>query len=232
MARLDIGEEIGAKKTFVWAIDWPGWCRSGKDRDLAIKALVAARGRYAKVARRASLDLPHPAANDLCVVETTHGGGGTDFGVPSNITPSDRRRAAAADAERLARLVEAAWVIFDRVAERSPAGLRKGPRGGGRDRDKMIGHVIEADHAYAREIGVRLPEPSPADRPAIEAERAAVLEVLRQPSDGSPLADRRWTPRYAARRIAWHALDHAWEMEDRAEPDAWGGTRIGDAPDT
>ena len=81
----------------------------------------------------------------------------------------------------------------------------------------MIGHVIEADHAYAREIGVRMPEPSFADREAVEAERAAVLDALRQPSDGSPLADRKWTPRYAARRIAWHALDHAWEMEDRTE---------------
>ncbi|HKA98202.1 MAG TPA: hypothetical protein VKD66_18215 [Streptosporangiaceae bacterium] len=28
-----------------------------------------------------------------------------------------------------------------------------------------------------------------------------------------------WPARYAARRIAWHALDHAWEMEDRSEPD-------------
>jgi hypothetical protein len=27
-----------------------------------------------------------------------------------------------------------------------------------------------------------------------------------------------WPPRYAARRIAWHALDHAWEIEDRSEP--------------
>ena len=120
-----------------------------------------------------------------------------------------------AEAERLAGLVEAAWVIFDRVAERSPAELRKGPRGGGRDRDKMIGHVIEADHAYAREIGIRLPEPSLADRAAVEAERAAVVDSFASPSDGSPLADRKWTARYAARRIAWHALDHAWEMEDR-----------------
>ena len=45
-----------------------------------------------------------------------------------------------------------------------------------------------------------------------------MLEVLGRPSDGSPLADRRWTARYAARRIAWHALDHAWEIEDRSEP--------------
>jgi hypothetical protein len=45
-----------------------------------------------------------------------------------------------------------------------------------------------------------------------------MLEVLGRPSDGSPLADRKWTARYAARRIAWHALDHAWEIEDRSEP--------------
>jgi hypothetical protein len=82
----------------------------------------------------------------------------------------------------------------------------------------MIGHVIEADHAYAREIGVRLPAGTLEDRAAVETERAAVLDVLRRPSDGGPLADRKWTQRYAARRIAWHALDHAWEMEDRTEP--------------
>ncbi|MGH2476426.1 MAG: hypothetical protein ACRDIL_14300, partial [Candidatus Limnocylindrales bacterium] len=149
-------------------------------------------------------------------VESVEGGGGTEFGVPSVITKSDRRRTTAKDAERIASLVEAAWVVLDRVAATAPAELRKGPRGGGRDRDKMIGHVIEADHAYAREIGVRLPTPSLGDRAAVDAERAAVLDALRQPSDGSPLADRKWTQRYAARRIAWHALDHAWEMEDRS----------------
>src|SRR5687767_5970796 len=188
--RIDIGEEVAAKKAFVWAAEWPGWCRGGKDRYLAIEALIAARGRYAKVARRAGLELPQVEAVDLRVVESVGGAGGTEFGVPSTITRDDRRRVTKSDAERLAGLVEAAWVIFDRVAERSPAELRKGPRGGGRDRDKMIGHVIEADHAYAREIGVRLPEPSFADRAAVEEERAAVIDTLRQPSDGSPLADR------------------------------------------
>ena len=220
MAKLQIGEEVAAKKAFVWAIDWPGWCRAGKDRDLAIEALLATRGRYAKVARRAGLDLRDVDEADLDVAESVGGSGGTEFGVPSSITKLDRRRTTKTEAERLASLVEAAWVIFDRVAERSPAELRKGPRGGGRDRDKMIGHVIEADHAYAREIGVRLRVPSVADRPAVDAERAAMLDILRQPSDGSPLVDRKWPPRYAARRIAWHALDHAWEMEDRAEPES------------
>ena len=218
MTKLEIGAEISPKKTFVWAIDWPGWCRSGKDRDLAIEVLIAARNRYAKVAERAGLELPTVDPDDLHIAETVDGGGGTEFGVPSSITKLDRRGTSKAEAERLASLVEAAWVIFERVAERSPAELRKGPRGGGRDRDKMVDHVIGADHAYAHEIGLRRPEPTRADRGTVDAERSAVLEVLRQPSGGSPLADRRWTQRYAARRIAWHALDHAWEMEDRSEP--------------
>ena len=47
--------------------------------------------------------------------------------------------------------------------------------------------------------------------------RDQMLEVLRQPRAGTPLADRRWPARYAAHRIAWHALDHAWEIEDRSD---------------
>ena len=60
--------------------------------------------------------------------------------------------------------------------------------------------------------------PDPTDSQAIEATRGAMLDILRRPSDGSALAGRTWTARYAARRIAWHALDHAWEMEDRSDP--------------
>jgi hypothetical protein len=214
--RIDIGEEVGAKKAFAWAIDWPGWCRSGKDAGFAREALLAYAPRYAVVARAAKLELPDIDGLKLDVVDSVAGGSGTEFGVPSAITDRDRRRVTAKEAERLAAIVEAAWTVFDKVAAKSPAELRKGPRGGGRDRDKMIRHVIESDHYYAREIGIRLPEPDATDRKAVKTERRAVLDVLRQPSDGSPLADRKWTLRYAARRIAWHAIDHAWEMEDRS----------------
>src|SRR5690349_14531364 len=219
MARghIRIAEETGAKKAFAWAIDWPGWARSGKTPELARAALVEYASRYVDVAAVAQLEIPDVNDAILDVIDSVPGGTGTDFGVPSAITDADRRPVAAADAERLAGLVAAAWTVFDRVAAAAPASLRKGPRGGGRDRDKMVGHVIEADHAYAREIGVRVPEPHFGDREAVHAERAAMLEVLRRPSDGGPLAERKWTQRYAARRIAWHALDHAWEMQDRSE---------------
>lgn len=214
---LAIAEEAGAKKAFAWAIDWPGWARGGKTPELARDALIEYAPRYAAVVGVAHLEMPDVNEAVLDIVDSVLGGSGTDFGVPSAITEADRRIVTAADAERLAELVAAAWTTFDRVASTAPASLRKGPRGGGRDRDKMIGHVIEADHAYAREIGVRLPEPHLGERASIEAERAAMLEVLRRPSDGGVLAERKWTQRYAARRIAWHALDHAWEMEDRSD---------------
>lgn len=213
--RLTIALESSPRKAFAEALEWPGWARAGKTDDLAIEALLAYAPRYEPVVRAAGLRLP--GSFDVDVVERLDGSAGTEFGVPSHPTKADTRAVDAAEAKRLASIVEASWTTFDSVVAGAPAELRKGPRGGGRDRDKMIGHVIEADHAYAREIGVRMPEPSFADRAAVEAERAAVLDALRRPSDGSPLADRKWPPRYAARRIAWHALDHAWEMEDRAD---------------
>jgi hypothetical protein len=216
-SRLEIGQETGDKRVFFWVIDWPGWCRGAQTVEAAHEALVVYAPRYAVAARAAGLDLPDADGAELQVVESVGGGSGTDYGVPSAVTDDDRRPATKAQAERLAALVEAAWMVFDEVAAGAPASLRKGPRGGGRDRDKMIGHVVGADHAYAHEIGLRGTETDPTDRVAVEAERAAMLDVLRRPSDGTPLADRRWPLRYAVRRIAWHALDHAWEMEDRSE---------------
>jgi uncharacterized damage-inducible protein DinB len=114
--------------------------------------------------------------------------------------------------------VAAAWAFFDRVAAAAPEELRKGPRGGGRNTSKVVAHTVDADHAYAREMGIKVPEFGPDDRAAVTAMRAAVLAVIREARDGSPIAGRRWPARYAAHRIAWHALDHAWEIEDRSEP--------------
>jgi hypothetical protein len=217
---IAVSIEAAPKKAFATAVDWPGWSRSGKTDEAAMDALAAAADRYRIVAREAGMRFP-AAANDrdlYDVVERTGGASGTEFGVPSAITDLDRTPVDKADARGLVRILEGAWTIFDQVAASAPAELRKGPRGGGRDRDKMIGHVIESEWYYSREIGLREPQPDPADRAAVAALREEMLEILGQPSDGSPLAGRKWPPRYAARRIAWHVLDHAWEMEDRAEP--------------
>jgi hypothetical protein len=211
--RLAVAIEMGDRKVFASALDWPGWSRSGRTREAAIEALLAYAARFAPVAERAGLAFP--TSFDAEVVDEQGGGSGTDFGVPSVLLHDDDARPVdAKEAARLAAIVEAAWDTFDAIAATAPAELRKGPRGGGRDRDKMVAHVNEADWSYAKELGIRMP--APTSRADTDALRTAVLEVLRRPSDGTPLADRRWRARYAARRIAWHALDHAWEMEDRS----------------
>jgi len=210
--RLTVALEGTGKKVFASALEWPGWSRSGKGPAAAVEALLAYAPRYALVASAAGLALADGFNAD--VVEHLDGGSGTEFGVPSRPAAADARPVDAVEAARLVGLVAAAWAAFDAAVAAAPAELRKGPRGGGRDRDRIAGHVDEADWYYAREVGIRVP--APQTREATEALRAAMLDLLRQPSDGSPLADRKWPARYAARRIAWHALDHAWEIEDRS----------------
>jgi hypothetical protein len=157
----------------------------------------------------------NPQAIDLDVIERMTGDATTAFGAPSIIGTADREPVTAHEAMRLAAIVEAAWTELDGVASKAPESLRKGPRGGGRDTSKVMAHVDEADAAYVSVLGLKH---KPDDRPGVLAMRRAVLEILGQPSDGSPIAGREWPPRYAARRIAWHALDHAWEIEDRTDP--------------
>jgi hypothetical protein len=211
-----VGIEAGSKRTFAWALEWPGWCRSGRTEEAALEALASYAERYAPVAEQAGITFPDRVAERFDVVTRVTGDATTDFGAPGGVADSDTERLTAAAAARQADIVAAAWSVLDKVAAGAPAELRKGPRGGGRDRDKMLGHVLEAEAAYARKIGVRHKAPALDDRAAITALRAEILDVLRKASDGAPPVQKGWPVRYAARRIAWHALDHAWEMQDRS----------------
>jgi hypothetical protein len=211
--RIRVLVEITARKTFVSALDWPGLSRAGRDEPTAIEALLAAAPRYAQVAHAAGEAFE---TDDLAVeVEERHDGDATTaFGAPSIVADADRRPVTAGEASRLAAIVEASWAAFERIAAAAPEELRKGPRGGGRDRTKVVEHVHGGDDSYASVIGIPA-----AERRSGSALRERVLAILREPSDGSPIAGKRWPPRYAARRIAWHALDHAWEIEDRTDTD-------------
>ena len=215
--RIAVALEITAKRTFATAVDWPGWSRAGKTEADALVALSKCADRYALTVAAAGMA---PPTNDpqFDLAESGPGNATTEFGAPGRMANADRRPTTAEVADRLARFVAAAWAALDAAASSAPEGLRNGPRGGGRNTSKIVEHALMADHAYARAMGLRLPEPSPADGSSIRALREAMLEVLRQPRDGSPLAGRKWTARYAAHRIAWHALDHAWEIEDRSKP--------------
>jgi hypothetical protein len=207
--------ESGDKKVFACAVDFPGWCRSGKDEASALEALAGYAPRYAEVAKRAKVAFPKEP--EFEVVERIKGKGATDFGIPHEIPKVDAQPLTARQAARQVALMEAAWALLDRVAKSTPAELRKGPRGGGRDRDKMLDHVLGAEAAYGRQIGIKHPQPALGDTRAVNALRKDLAEALRGASDGSPLRERGWPPRYALRRITWHVLDHLWEMQDRTE---------------
>src|SRR5215510_14269691 len=75
--------EIGAKRTFAGAVDWPGWCRSGKDEESALQSLVDYGNRYARVVRAKEFGFRAPAdMSSFVVVERLKGNATTDFGAP------------------------------------------------------------------------------------------------------------------------------------------------------
>ena len=194
--------EIGKTWVFACALDWPGWCRRGKGADAALEALLDYAPRYRKVAGRGW------QPGEVTVVGRVPGDSTTDFGAPHIPTEWDEKPLSKAEREKQIDLLNRCWSYFDTVVAGAPAELRKGPRGGGRDRDKMVDHVREAERAYAPKVGVRIPPRTP-----MAEHRQLILAGLT-----TNLSDTKWPWPYVVRRMAWHVLDHAWEIEDRSEP--------------
>ncbi|MGB6421118.1 MAG: DinB family protein [Anaerolineales bacterium] len=99
--------------------------------------------------------------------------------------------------------------------------LRKGPRGGGRDIDKILDHVLEADQGYLARLAWK--HKSKGGKNSVEElsqTREAILNALEVALKGDlpehgPRGGIIWPARYFIRRVAWHVLDHAWEIDDR-----------------
>lgn len=208
--------ETTPKKAFATAVDWPGWSRAGKTPELALEVLAAYEPRYRAAIQAAAARLPADAGARFEIIERLEGNATTAFGAPGVIADADGQPTDRAAAMRLADFLDTAWATFDRTAKAAPASLRNGPRGGGRDTAKIVDHVNAADHGYAGAVGIRISPPRSDDPASVRTLRAAMLEIVRTPSDGSPV-HKRWTVRFLVRRSAWHALDHAWEIEDRSE---------------
>jgi hypothetical protein len=216
--------EVGKKRTFAGAIAWPGWCRRGTDQDSALEALLESAPRYAKALRGTKLGFKPPAdGSALMVVESLPGDATTDFGAPGAAPSADQRRVTRTDLERFGTVFRAAWRTFDRAVEAaSGRKLRTGPRGGGRSLDGIVDHVLGADAGYLGSLGWKHRVDQKADPDGeIARIRKAILDGLAASARGEiprrgPRGGVRWPPRYFVRRVAWHALDHAWEIEDRA----------------
>ena len=221
--QIEVYLEIGQKRTFAGALDWPGWARSGRDADAALQALCDAGPRYAQALRGTKLGFRAPKdVSAFKVVERLEGNTTTDFGAPDAAPSSDAQPVDAAALKRLETLLQACWGAFDAaVAVAHDKELRLGPRGGGRDLEGIARHVLGADGGYLSALGWKLKQDDGADwRAELERTRQAVLEGLGAAARGEipergPRGGVRWSPRYFVRRVAWHVLDHAWEIEDR-----------------
>ena len=216
--------EAGKKRVFACAVDWPGWCRPGHGEEQALAALATAASRYAVVPALAGVPFdPVYEVDCIEIAERVTGSGTTDFGALDVAPVLDREPGTAQQAERLAALVETAWDYFEQTAAAAPLALRKGPRGGGRDRDQIIEHVHETEVLHARMLGLAERPFPPGDLAAVARVRAGILaEIRATAADRTPadLGRARRPARFVARRAAWHALDHAWEIQDKAPGDS------------
>lgn len=202
MKPLRVYFETGKRWVFAGALDWPGWCRRDKSEEAALDTLLEYAGRYGK-----AVGVAVPTGSIEVVGRVATRSGMADFGAPGAVGPWDTEILSARELRRHLSLLQASWAQLDGVAAVSPAELRKkGPRGGGRDREAMLKHVQEAERAYAAKVGCRVAPRTPWDQ-----QRTMILAGLR-----TAPANSAWPVRYTIRRMAWHILDHAWEMEDRA----------------
>lgn len=211
---IDIAVEVGEKRVIATAIEWPGWCRGGRDKDSALAALIEYGPRYAAVVKNVASGFAAPKeVKALRVGEHLKGNATTDFGAPAMHYSGDSKPLSDMEFDRIVSILQACWSAFE-AASAKKVTLRSGPRGGGRDLEKMKAHVFEADGMYLVKLGAKFTgtDMTPLHKAFVQAMEARVRGEV---PDVGPRGGTRWSARYAARRSAWHALDHLWEIEDR-----------------
>lgn len=220
---INIYIESGEKRTFAGAVDWPGWCRSGRDEASALQALLDYGPRYARVLRAREFSFLAPVSiSAFNVIERMKGDATTDFGAPSLAPAADAKPVNDAELQHFQAILKACWHFFDaRTKSARGRELCKGPRGGGRELDGIIQHLLGSDVGYLSGLGSKVKLAEAADsKEELKRVRKSILEVLTASAHGEveergPRGGLRWKPRYFVRRVAWHVLDHAWEIEDR-----------------
>jgi hypothetical protein len=206
------------KRSVAFAIDWPGWSRGAKSAELALDTLETYRERYRAVASLAGLSPEFDAAGPLEVVEEKVGTGSTDFwGISFSPAAAEQEPMGEAELERGITLLRACWTFFDDVAARVSPEMRKGPRGGGRDRDTIIRHTIRTESEdFAKQVGLRIAERAALTPDGLRDHRASYVTAMRAYNAGEAARRMRsWTLQFLIRHSAFHTLDHAWEMEDK-----------------
>jgi hypothetical protein len=204
------------KRVVAFALDWPGWSRGAKTPEEALATLESYRQRYRRVATRARMTKEFDEAGPLEVIEDRVGTGSTDFwGI--SFSPCSLEQGQMEDHEftRKVKLLRSSWSYFDDVAARVSPEMRKGIRGGGRERDEIIRHTRGTEiELFAKKVGVRVPEGTALSGETLLAYREDYVAALREHHKGRTSL-RTWTLPFLIRHSAFHVMDHAWEMEDK-----------------
>ena len=180
-----------------------------------MERLLSYLPRYAPVAKLAGMDAEFATTTSLDVVEHYTGNGSTDFwGISFAFSSLDRQEVTLAELSRELSLMQASWAFFDGVRGRVSAEMQRGARGGGRDRDRIVSHVIHTEQEFAKKLGIPRAEDAALSNEALQAHRNAYCAAIRAYHAQSRTA-RTWPLRYLIRHTAYHTLDHAWEMEDK-----------------
>ncbi len=219
MTKINIYLELGKKKTVAYAVDQLGYFRVAKTEEEVLESLLAYGERYAKLMHAGGIDFSAPTSlADFNIIKKYEGNSTTDFGSPGIIPDEDKRPITAADAERYEKLLRTCWDALDKAVVRAEGKeLRKGPRGGGRDLQKIIVHVRDSNLTYSSKQGQKVPKQLREDRGAI---RIAILETLLIAIEGGipkegPRGGAMWPTPYFIRSVIGHVVDHIWEIEDR-----------------
>lgn len=120
--------EIGSRRVFASAIEWPGWSRSGRDEPAALESLLAYGPRYAHALDSSGLGFQPPSElSAFKIVERLEGNATTDFGAPDIPPSADQLPIDQADVRRFGKLLEA--TLFRAARRLARAGPRLGDRG-------------------------------------------------------------------------------------------------------
>jgi hypothetical protein len=206
------------KRAVAFALDWPGWSRGAKTSEVAVETLDSYRMRYRPIAALAGMAVEFDTAGPLEIVEEKVGTGSTDFwGISFSPSSMERDPLDEAELERGIGLLRACWAFLDGVAARVSPELRKGPRGGGRERDEIIRHVFRVESLdFAKQVGLQMPDGPTLTAEELRQYREDYVAGIRAYNSGQ--VERRmrsWNLPFLIRHSAFHTLDHAWEMEDK-----------------
>ncbi|MGA7362262.1 MAG: hypothetical protein WBZ07_04825 [Candidatus Dormiibacterota bacterium] len=210
--------EVGptAKKVVAVAPDWPGLERGAKTAETAIEKVQAYLPRYAGVAQLAGTADEFAAISKADVVDQYRGTRSTDFwGISFAFSGMDWQPMSTMELERQLALLQACWTFFDDVRWRVTSEMRKGQRGGGRDRERIVTHTLGVEQGWAEKIGVH---PPPGVVVTDDVHLKAYLEAYctaTRTFHADRKSARTWPHRYLVRHTAYHTMDHAWELEDK-----------------